>query len=756
MIKYKKIANLDKMKIGDHIVLLYKDMIEILSASVSFIKTSLARNEKCLYIKGDLDENLLLAELKKQIPDLDSNIARGQLQFLTKDETYALSNNFKADRMITKLKKESIKALKEGYAGLSITGELSWVLNFENGKEEIIEYEWKLNQYIFDDYPLIAMCRYNLNKFDKSIIKAIIELHHYVIWQGKIHENPYYIIPEGYRDNKIVEYEIESWLKNIQKYKKRESIFKEKLKKSKNKYKKLFHAAPIGIVTTTLDGKVLKINKSMAEILGFNNLQLALEYYFDLAKDLYLDPERREEFLKVLKKDGSVKGFEFEVLKKDGSYIWLSMNAQLDYQTDDNSIIRAFVFDISARKNREKEIKEQKEELAASYEQISAYNEEVTAMNEELERSFLEIETLNNRFRTMIALISNIDNLSTISEVEFLSKILKQAVEIIPEADFGSAYTFGENHVEFIDCVGYDLESLKVLKIPNEFFYNQGSTIEIVDSEEIRERDRKYLDKDQFKNLNNFGLDKYQEIMYFDLVINSEQKAGISLDIKEGSKKNFTNSSKKLFSAFHNLATSFYKMKEYNFLQNNFTKELIASTIKMLEMHDLYTRGHSENVAELAVEIAEELQLKQKQIDDLYWAGLVHDIGKLLIPLEILNKKGNLSEQEYELVKQHPVSGSRALKSSNSLKHIAKCVRHHHERWDGRGYPDGLKENDIPLESQILCVADAWDAMTSKRIYRQPLSYKQALLEIENNSGSQFAPAVAEALLELLLKTNNK
>lgn len=235
MIKYKKIANLDKMKIGDHIVLLYKDMIEILSASVSFIKTSLARNEKCLYIKGDLDENLLLAELKKQIPDLDSNIARGQLQFLTKDETYALSNNFKADRMITKLKKESIKALKEGYAGLSITGELSWVLNFENGKEEIIEYEWKLNQYIFDDYPLIAMCRYNLNKFDKSIIKAIIELHHYVIWQGKIHENPYYIIPEGYRDNKIVEYEIESWLKNIQKYKKRESIFKEKLKKSKNK-----------------------------------------------------------------------------------------------------------------------------------------------------------------------------------------------------------------------------------------------------------------------------------------------------------------------------------------------------------------------------------------------------------------------------------------------------------------------------------------------------------------------------------------
>jgi len=238
--------------------------------------------------------------------------------------------------------------------------------------------------------------------------------------------------------------------------------------------------------------------------------------------------------------------------------------------------------------------------------------------------------------------------------------------------------------------------------------------------------------------------------MFFNLVINGEEKAGVSLDIKNSSNKNFTNSSKKLFSAFYNIASSFYKMKEYNFLQNNFTKEIISSTIKMLEMYDLYTRGHSENVAELAAEIAKEMELEQKRIDDIYWAGLVHDIGKMLIPLEVLNKEGKLSDSEYQVIKEHPVLGSNALKSSKSLKHIAKYVRHHHERWDGGGYPDGLKKDNIPLESQILCAADAWDAMNSKRTYREPLSYNHALAEIKDNKGIQFAPAVVDALLNVL------
>jgi len=203
-------------------------------------------------------------------------------------------------------------------------------------------------------------------------------------------------------------------------------------------------------------------------------------------------------------------------------------------------------------------------------------------------------------------------------------------------------------------------------------------------------------------------------------------------------------------SAFHNIALSFYTIKEYTNLQNSFTRELITSIIKIMEMYDLYTKGHSENVAKIAAAIAKEMNLPETTIRNTYWAGLVHDIGKLLIPLDIINKKGKLTDKEYELIKKHPVWGSKALSSSETLKPIAKYLLYHHERWDGRGYPEGLKEEEIPVISQILGVADAWDAMLSKRAYRNSLSFEKAVAEIKSNKGSQFSPQVADTFIRII------
>jgi len=238
--------------------------------------------------------------------------------------------------------------------------------------------------------------------------------------------------------------------------------------------------------------------------------------------------------------------------------------------------------------------------------------------------------------------------------------------------------------------------------------------------------------------------------MYMDLEISGQKKAGLSLDISEQSSKNFNNNSFSVFKAFHNIASSFYTIKEYNNLQNSFTKELITSIIKIMEMYDLYTKGHSENVAEIASAIAKEMNLSKKTIKNTYWSGLVHDIGKLLIPIKILNKKDKLTDKEFELIKEHPVLGSRALESFNLLKPIARYVKYHHERWDGRGYPEGLRENEIPLISQILSVADAWDAMLSKRAYRNSLSFKKALAEIKSNNGTQFSPQVTDVFIKII------
>lgn len=386
------------------------------------------------------------------------------------------------------------------------------------------------------------------------------------------------------------------------------------------------------------------------------------------------------------------------------------------------------------------------EEINKNYEQLEAYSEEVTAMNEELSEAMEKTKELNNRFKEMAGLISNLVTGAHKDKKEFLSDLLNTAVKILPKADYGSVYIYEEGKVRFVDCIGYDLDALQQLTISADSFYNQEQDIEVVSIKKLKELNKEVMDEKVFTAFKQ-ALKPIKEIITCDLVVNGDKKVGISVDIAADNEQSFSENSIKLFDAFHNLAAAFFKLKEYNKLQNQFTKELITSMINILEEYDKYTSGHSENVAELSAEIAAEMDLAQPKINDAYWAGMVHDIGKLLVPLEILNKEDALTKDEYEIIKNHPLWGYEALHKSESLRHIAEYVLYHHESWEGSGYPDGLKGKEIPLISQILAVADAWDAMTSKRAYRDPLSKQKALQEIRENKGTQFAPKVADAFL---------
>ncbi len=289
------------------------------------------------------------------------------------------------------------------------------------------------------------------------------------------------------------------------------------------------------------------------------------------------------------------------------------------------------------------------------------------------------------------------------------------------------------------------------MEIPADEFNRADKAVEVVRSFKDMHRKNKenisYLDK---------ILNDIKETLFCDLMVEGKKKAGISVDIAAGSDKAFDQNSIKIFKAFQNIATFFFELKEYNKLQGQFTKELVGSIIRLLEMHDQYTKGYSENVAKTAADIAEKMGLSKDEITDTYWAGMVHDLGKLIIPLKILNKEGTLSDSEYDLIKNHPYCGYKALNDSKALKPIAKYVLYHYERWDGNGYPEGLKENEIPLISQILSVADAWDAMTSKRSYRAPLTEEEACKELLKNKRKQFSPQVVEAFIELKDKDKDK
>ena len=179
----------------------------------------------------------------------------------------------------------------------------------------------------------------------------------------------------------------------------------------------------------------------------------------------------------------------------------------------------------------------------------------------------------------------------------------------------------------------------------------------------------------------------------------------------------------------------------------------IAETlINAMEAKDLYLRGHSQRVAELAGDLAEELGLDQTICEDLRVAGRLHDVGKIGIREAILNKPGRLTAEEFDHVKRHVQIGLDILAPLFHIKKPLNYVEHHHERWDGAGYPRGLSGEGIPLGARILCAADTFDALTSKRAYREPLAPMAALEHLRVDAGKQFDPCVYEALVRVVTK----
>ncbi|NJD18624.1 MAG: HD domain-containing protein, partial [Gemmatimonadetes bacterium] len=158
-------------------------------------------------------------------------------------------------------------------------------------------------------------------------------------------------------------------------------------------------------------------------------------------------------------------------------------------------------------------------------------------------------------------------------------------------------------------------------------------------------------------------------------------------------------------------------------------EQLLTIVANLIDAKDPYTAGHSRRVAALAVAVAKELGLRQQLLDTLWAGGYLHDLGKLRVPVRILAKPGRLTEEEFACVKAHPSDGARILEGIPSLRHLTTSARYHHERWEGGGYPEGLRGDHIPLVGQILAVVDSYDAMTSKRAYRDCRAHADAVAE---------------------------
>ena len=194
----------------------------------------------------------------------------------------------------------------------------------------------------------------------------------------------------------------------------------------------------------------------------------------------------------------------------------------------------------------------------------------------------------------------------------------------------------------------------------------------------------------------------------------------------------------------------YFEVEQKTRENKNLFLQVVSALVAAIDTKDVYTRGHSSRVAKYSKMIAKRLGYSEARQDEIYMMGILHDVGKIGIPITVLNKKGALTDEEYEQIKGHSVMGAAILQKIEDNPKFALGAKHHHERYDGTGYPDGLKGDKIPEEARIIAVADAYDAMSSDRSYRNHLPQDEIKKEITNGKGIQFDPTFADIMLSII------
>jgi putative nucleotidyltransferase with HDIG domain len=301
--------------------------------------------------------------------------------------------------------------------------------------------------------------------------------------------------------------------------------------------------------------------------------------------------------------------------------------------------------------------------------------------------------------------------------------------------------------LKIIETEGYDKEGINSFKITSDLVDKVFPKTDIYDTEKVSLSNEMSTNKKRnfFKNAR-----ESKEMLF--LRINNDGKSigGMFFEIKRNSSQKFAENDLGIILAFQKIIESYYEGMHYEQVIEKQLISIVEALSYMLEYHDPYTKGHSKNVAKYAKEIAKRSKLSINEVNTIYLSGLLHDIGKTFVDVDLLNKRERLTEREFEKIKQHPVSGADVIKNIEGLSAIEKTIRHHHERIDGLGYPDGLKDSDIPLHSKIIAVADAYDAMITNRPYRNKLSHEEAVKELQRHSGSQFSQDIVNKFLEIL------
>lgn len=369
-------------------------------------------------------------------------------------------------------------------------------------------------------------------------------------------------------------------------------------------------------------------------------------------------------------------------------------------------------------------------------------NEAFSKMSEEFENMKAKIQDMENMEKAMISAVEIAKDAMAIEDIKkFLKEIIKLSVKVMPNADAGSFYIVKDDgHSQFLTSYGYDEKYLKGLKL-----VSYKSKHAIIVKWKLTEN-LFHFSQEVKKLLSLAGSDRISSSLFVPVIVRENIVGELWIDSFKSDK--FRKDEIELAEFFSALIAIFM-------MQSNVRKDIHSSIIRMIkkviseiEIGKPYTeKGHTESVIKHSVGIAKFLGLDEDEIEVIRKSAAVHDVGKALIPTSIFFTK-SVSPEIYEVIKDHPHYTKKILSLINISPDIVECAYHHHERFDGKGYPEGLSGENIPLCSRILAVADAFDDMTRKKIIGTSLSKEEGLRKLKQGSGTIWDPKVVEAALK--------
>jgi len=567
--------------------------------------------------------------------------------------------------------------------------------------------------------------------------------------------------------------------------------------KAEARYRTLFEDVPVGLYSTTPEGKILEANPVLVQMFGYPNRETLMKANM---ADLYFDPEDRARWLNTIQQDRCLRNFESLMRRCDGSVFWVNDNARAVIDPEGKThYFQGSMEDITERKYADEALRESKERYRLLYEyagnaiftydlnfkllDVNKIACDFTGKRREdlVGRNFLELDIVHAEDIAMVKkdseqLSSGVKNRVVVSKVRFkhaegrysimevtgtaiykegkivaITNVCRDVTEkerllaaleeseekyrTLVENSSDGIFIYANNSFMFVND-----QLCKITDFSKEELYDTSPWKIIYPNDREKEKDidlRRKMGEDVPKAYDVRIVTRHGDIRYCEFAVTRIIYRGEEANLV--SVRNITDRKQ----MEDELQLSLVKLEQT--IQNT-----LQAMAKIQEARDPYTTGHQLRVAALAQEIAKEMYLPEEWIRGIHVAALIHDIGKIYVPAEILSRPSKLTTSEFALVKTHPSVGHDILKTIEFPWPIADVVLQHHERLDGSGYPRGLKAGDIMLEAQILAVADVVEAMSSHRPYRPAHSLETTLEEISKNKGRLYEPDVVDSCLWLI------